>query len=96
VTTDAFFGATRTGSWSRDWLAAVLAALPDGTSELMCHPGYEDDELRGVRTRLRASREAELRLLTDPGVAALARGVELVSFGHLSDHNRLEHERAER
>jgi len=85
VTTDAFFGVTRTGSWSLAWLEGVLAELPEGTSELMSHPGYEDEELLAAGTRLRASRGVELRLLTDPGVAALARagGVRLVNFGHL-------------
>jgi predicted glycoside hydrolase/deacetylase ChbG (UPF0249 family) len=48
----------------------------------MCHPGICGDELRGARTRLKESREQELRALTSPEVrAALAEsGVELVNY----------------
>jgi chitin disaccharide deacetylase len=83
--TDAFFGVAQTGFWSQAWLLNLLAQLPAGTSELMCHPGYDDGELEQAQTRLRASRETELRLLIDPEicVAVTAQNIELVHFGQL-------------
>jgi len=45
-------------------LRATLASLPDGTWEFVCHPGYNDDDLRAAGTRLLDSREEERRLLT--------------------------------
>jgi chitin disaccharide deacetylase len=47
-------------------LRQTIAALPDGTWELVCHPGYNDDDLRAVGTRLLESREEERRLLASP------------------------------
>jgi hopanoid biosynthesis associated protein HpnK len=84
-TPSAFFGVARTGYWTKDWLMGLIDNLPDGASELMCHPGYEDWDLQGVATRLRSSRETELRLLTDPEVAAKLHesAVELIDFSGL-------------
>ena len=84
-TTAAFFGVTHTGFWNKQWLIDLIERLPDGASELMCHPGYDDDELGGVKTRLRASRVNELRLLTDPDVAAKLKeqGIGLINFSDL-------------
>ncbi len=45
-------------------LRQTLANLPEGTWELVCHPGYNDADLRAARTRLLNSREEERRLLT--------------------------------
>jgi predicted glycoside hydrolase/deacetylase ChbG (UPF0249 family) len=42
----------------------MVEKLPGGTWELVCHPGYNDADLQGIRTRLRESREQELRILT--------------------------------
>ncbi len=44
-------------------LRQALAGLPEGTWELVCHPGYNDADLRAARTRLLDSREEERRLL---------------------------------
>jgi predicted glycoside hydrolase/deacetylase ChbG (UPF0249 family) len=44
-------------------LRATLANLPEGTWELVCHPGYNDDDLRAAGTRLLDSRDEERRLL---------------------------------
>lgn len=48
----------------RSLLRQTLAGLPEGTWEFVCHPGYNDDDLRAAGTRLLASREEERRLLT--------------------------------
>lgn len=45
-------------------LRHTLASLPEGTWELVCHPGYNDADLRATGTRLLASRDDERRLLT--------------------------------
>jgi chitin disaccharide deacetylase len=45
-------------------LRQTLASLPEGAWELVCHPGYNDADLRAVRTRLLDSRDEERRLLT--------------------------------
>lgn len=84
-TADAFFGVARTGLWTKQWLIDVIEHLPEGVSELMCHPGYDDDKLYHVETRLHASRAEELRLLTDPDVAALlrVRAVQLINYSSI-------------
>jgi predicted glycoside hydrolase/deacetylase ChbG (UPF0249 family) len=66
-------------------LKELLTGLPPGTSELMCHPGYDDGALDQVRTRLRAARENELQLLTDPEIAAhlRAQAIQLIHYGQL-------------
>lgn len=84
-TPDFFFGIARTGFWTKSWLIDLIERLPPGASELMCHPGYNDAELDGVKTRLRASRANELRLLTDPDVVAKLKetDVKLINFSDL-------------
>ena len=50
----------------------LIRALPEGSTEFMCHPGRCGEELRAARTRLKESREQELRALT---VARGSRGI---------------------
>lgn len=84
-TTDHFAGFQITGRFHTAELVQLLAELPAGSTELMCHPGYCGDALRGARTRLKESREHELRALTAPATrTALERnGIQLVSYGGL-------------
>ncbi|HZD48850.1 MAG TPA: ChbG/HpnK family deacetylase, partial [Silvibacterium sp.] len=42
VTTDGSLGVLATGSLDADTLRRMLRAMPDGTWELICHPGYND------------------------------------------------------
>jgi len=83
--TDTLAGITRTGKWTRDWLMTLLAGLPDGVTELFCHPGYNDADLERIQTRLRASRQVEFELLTDREIAAeiVRQGIKLISFASL-------------
>lgn len=67
-TPDSFLGVSQTGFWTKRWLLELIESLPEGVSELMTHPGYDDDELGQVKTRLRASRQNEFMLLTDRDV----------------------------
>lgn len=81
ATTDGTIAVTSTGTFNAEALRSLLAAIPEGTWELVTHPGYNDADLAHVRTRLRASREVEREALL-----ALRdyRGVELVDFSALS------------
>ena len=83
--TDWFAGFGVTGSYDAAWLAGMIRALPQGTTEFMCHPGLLGGELQGARTRLKQSRQDELTALTAPEVrAALAEaGVGLVCYRDL-------------
>jgi hopanoid biosynthesis associated protein HpnK len=85
LTTDYFAGFQITGRFRSRQLVELLAQLPEGTTELMCHPGRCRDALRGAPTRLKESREAELEALIDPEVReSLERhGIELVSYRDL-------------
>jgi chitin disaccharide deacetylase len=84
--TTAFFGITQTGHWSKRWLLELIATLPAGASELMCHPGYEDEALNQIQTRLRRTRQVELQLLTDPEIIAAVRAhdVQLINYAQLN------------
>lgn len=83
---DHFFGVTHTGLLDRDVLTSLLCSLPDGVSELMCHPGYDGASLDGHRTRLRAQREIELDALMDPELPGLLRrqSVARIHYGDLA------------
>jgi len=84
--TDWFAGFRLTGRYRSGDLVEVIHALPEGVTEFMCHPGRCGDDLRAARTRLKESREEELRALTAPEVrTALAEaGVKLVSYRELT------------
>ncbi len=81
-TTDYFCGIAQTGVLTREGLQRLLEILPEGTTELMCHPGHADEELRRTRTRLQESRQTELQILTDAGIRKLVatRGIRLISY----------------
>jgi|SRR5262245_26812052 len=76
-TTDAIFGISQSGFWTKQLILKMFEQLPEGVSELMCHPGYDDEELRTVKTRLRGSRMTELKLLTDPEIIDKVREFQL-------------------
>ena len=83
ATADYFCGIAQTGVLTREGVEKLLGSLPDGTTELMCHPGYADEELRKTGTRLQESRQTELQILTDGSVRKLVatRGIRLISYG---------------
>ena len=80
--TDHFAGFKLTGHLTAAKLIELIRALPEGSTELMCHPGVCSEELRAAGTRLKESREEELRALTDPGVRAAIQeaGVQLANY----------------
>jgi predicted glycoside hydrolase/deacetylase ChbG (UPF0249 family) len=59
LTTDGTLGISTTGTVDAASLATILAAMPDGLWELVCHPGYNDRDLDAITTRLRSSRDTE-------------------------------------
>jgi len=85
-TPDGTVGIVATGAMDIPLFESIVKSLPEGTWELVCHPGYNDAELAGIRTRLRDSRAQELGLLTSPEAREiLARsGVQLVSYRDLA------------
>jgi chitin disaccharide deacetylase len=85
VSTDGTVGIAATGLLDQHKLLRILEALPDGTWELVCHPGYSDADLQSAGTRLTQSREIELAALTSAATKeALARlKIELISYADL-------------
>ena len=83
--TDHFAGFQITGKFDASDVSALIRSLPEGSTEFMCHPGICTAELRAARTRLKESREKELRALTAPEVRDALResGVELVNYHSL-------------
>jgi len=82
VTTDYFCGIAQTGVLTREGVEQLLSSLPDGTTELMCHPGHVDEDLRRTATRLQESRQTELDILTDARIRKLVatKGIRLISY----------------
>lgn len=86
VSADYFCGIAQTGELTKEGLLRLLEILPEGTTELMCHPGYVDPQLAKSPTRLQNSRERELLILTDTGVRNLvaSQGIRLIDYGFVS------------
>jgi predicted glycoside hydrolase/deacetylase ChbG (UPF0249 family) len=81
LTTDGAIGVLATGTLDVQTIRNLLAAMPDGTWELVCHPGYNDAALQQQNTRLLASRDIERVALfeTIPNT-----NVDLIHFGQLA------------
>jgi hopanoid biosynthesis associated protein HpnK len=85
ATPDGTLGVVATGALDEQLFRSIAAIIPEGTWEFVCHPGYNDAELKSVRTRLRESREIELRLLTMPEARELLLNlsIQLISYREL-------------
>ena len=85
-TADHFCGIAQTGEMTKDGVAQLLRSLPEGTTELMSHPGYVDQALQNSPTRLQASRQAELEILTDMEIRNLVAslGIRLIDYGFVA------------
>jgi predicted glycoside hydrolase/deacetylase ChbG (UPF0249 family) len=86
ATADYFCGIAQTGELTREGVLRLMEILPEGTTELMCHPGYVDRELENSATRLQASRQAEVEILTDTGIRNLvaSQGIRLIDYGFVA------------
>ncbi|MBI4576470.1 MAG: ChbG/HpnK family deacetylase [Planctomycetes bacterium] len=82
ASTDHFRGAALVGSLDEARLRALLSDLPQGSTELMVHPGYPDP---GGLPFSSDARARELSALTSAAVRAdlEAAGIRLVHFGTL-------------
>ena len=74
-----------TGRFRTAELVDLMSEIPEGSTELMVHPGHCGAALRGAPTRLKESREAELGALVAPEVhnAMLRNGIALVNYREL-------------
>jgi predicted glycoside hydrolase/deacetylase ChbG (UPF0249 family) len=84
-TTDGTIGIAATGLLDRELLTRLVNAMPNGTWELVTHPGYNDNALMLADTELKQSRAIELELLCAPDTAEVfhRRGIQLISYGDL-------------
>ncbi len=81
---DAFLADFYDEQATRADLLHMIEEMPEGTFEIMCHPGHVDDGLRKI-TSYAEQRKVEFDVLTDPSVKAAiqARNIELISFAQL-------------
>jgi predicted glycoside hydrolase/deacetylase ChbG (UPF0249 family) len=89
-TPDGTLGILVTGSLDENLFRAVSRSIPEGTWEFVCHPGYNDADLHNSKTRLRESRETELRVLILPAAreVLLQEGIQLISYRDLTAEPR--------
>jgi len=85
-TADYFCGIAQTGVLTKAGVAKLLESLPEGTTELMCHPGYADRDLRESGTRLQESRQIELEILTDKDIrkSIAELGIRLINYEEIA------------
>ena len=82
---DAFFASFFGEQATRGEFMQILSHfLPNGTFEIMCHPGYVDEAFKS-ESSYSFQREAEIKILTDPALRKEVekRGIELISFENL-------------
>jgi len=86
VTPDGCIGIAVTGGLTLAAFQSLVENLPEGTWELVSHPGYIDEDLDEIKTRLRASREKELAILTSAAAKESLRRaqIELISYRELA------------
>lgn len=81
LTTDGAVGVLATGTVNIATVNALIKSMPEGTFEFVSHPGYRDEQLARLNTRLLESREIErnaLMAIKDYG------GIDLISFAGLA------------
>jgi predicted glycoside hydrolase/deacetylase ChbG (UPF0249 family) len=86
ATTDYFCGIAQTGELTIEGMKSLLQNLPEGTTEMMCHPGFMDKELEQSATRLQDSRQLEVQILTDPDLRNLvaSQGIRLIDYAFVA------------
>ena len=65
-------------------LLDIFSKVENGTTEIMCHPGYVDEAF-AKESSYNFQRERELKILTDPSIkqAIESRGIEVITFADL-------------
>lgn len=82
---DHFFGdLSVSGYWRKSVFRQVLSKLPEGVSEMMCHPGFVDRDLQKVSS-FTTGREKEYEIFASPEWKnfLLRRSIELTHYGML-------------
>lgn len=85
-TTDHFYGNLDPHTfWTEEVLRHLLFTLPEGSSEIMCHPGWVDDELCAISS-LTIPREREYQLFSLKELRKYIShlGIKLTHFGYLT------------
>lgn len=69
---------------TQEILLGIINNLKDGSTEIMCHPGYVDDAF-AKESSYNSQRETELKILTDSAIkqAIQAQNIELITFENL-------------
>ena len=90
VSTDWFFGIRSTGGISPELIKHLLQKAPNGTGELMVHPGLPGDSSI-YPTRLTQSRSRELGAVTDSDVKAKVVDLawQLITFKELKSESHI-------
>ncbi|PZM66110.1 hypothetical protein DOE73_08465 [Paenibacillus dendritiformis] len=88
LTTDELFMYTFDSQTGVPHLLSLLRNIPEGITELLCHPGYVDDDVRRLSTWTTA-REEEMAVFIDPQVVGCiaelqAHGIlQVIHYGQL-------------
>jgi hypothetical protein len=79
-----FFSSFYDQSATTGKLLEILSKLSNGTSEIMCHPGFADPELMDGSS-YNLQREAELKVLKDPSIKSYLQdhNIQLINFARL-------------
>lgn len=85
ATTNGAIGVLATGELNTESLNRLFTHMPPGTWELVCHPGYHDNALDAVTTRLRESREVERNALLEAFIHNRHESIVRISFASLAD-----------
>jgi predicted glycoside hydrolase/deacetylase ChbG (UPF0249 family) len=86
ATTDYFCGIAQTGELTVAGVKRLLESLLEGTTEMMCHPGFMDAELEKSATRLQDSRATEVAILTNQEIRNLvaSQGIRLIDYSFVA------------
>ena len=81
---DVFFANFYDEAATKEQLLNIIASVGEGTSEIMCHPGYVDAAF-AKESVYNLQREKELKIITDPSVrqAIESQGIQLITFADL-------------
>jgi predicted glycoside hydrolase/deacetylase ChbG (UPF0249 family) len=81
---DGFVSAFYDEGATKEHLLSILEGLPEGTSELMCHPGHVDGA-SAAELVYNYPRAREFQILTDPSIQEVIQtnGIELTTFAGL-------------
>lgn len=87
---DRMAGLFESGGLSENHLLSILERLPDGTTELVCHPGLADSSTKSTYAHWHYDWQTELAALTSPAVRdmLLARNIALITYGDLQESRK--------